>query len=542
MTPGADGKPGAGDDVFKSSQKVLEDAGVIEPAGKAPRKRRGQAVKQKGAPATFQPLSAASPSAAGLKKKPPGEEHEDETEEEEDERAAKLFNPAKKAEELRVWWVAGKDRFVVMPPAEEAEEGCALSLTREDVKMRLRIAGVRGKAYKGKTHSQTDLVLNHIQNQRGVVFAGEVAGYRVGIHETGSGRIAITNSFRLVKPRRGQWPVLRAFLDTWFEDDGESQLDYFLAWLQTAIAALRAGIRTRPGFLLALVGPSNCGKTFAQMAIIKPLLGGRAADPLPWLLGDEKFNDDVARAEAQLVSEMRGCKIDNASRADLGEAFKTMLVNPDTRLRGPYSSAIMVETYRRLCISLNDEVDRLKVFPPLAAGFVDKVLMLLCQRPTLPSTASLDEWTALGAAIASELPAFAHYLEHEWKIPPRLIEGKDAGRWGFNCYIHPRLASSLFEQEPESLLLHLLDNTPDLWRETGADGRSRDVTAWGWKSAEELREAMFEGPRGETARKAFTHSGGFAQYLGKLEVRDPERFKKKHTRNGNVWLVSKAKN
>ena len=439
------------------------------------------------------------------------------------------FDAKAKADELRIWAVSGKDRYVEMPAPGEPAHAPALSLGRDDVKMRFRRAGVENRAMQ-------DELLIHIQKERAVDFAGELAGWKVGVQPVSFGRIAITRSFRLVEPCAGEWPVIRAFVDSWFDDADEPQLDYFLAWIQTAIVTLRAGVRSRPGFLLAQVGPSNCGKTFAQRHLITPLLGGRFTDPLPWLLGGETFNDDVARAEALMISEMRGCKVDATSRADLGEAFKTLLVNPDMRIRAPYAGAVNAETFRRVCVALNNEVDRMKVFPPLAAGFADKVLMLLHRAPVLPLTDSADSWTALEKAIARELPAFAHYIENEWQIPARLRVGADIGRFGFRHYIHPTLSAELFEQEPENHLLHLLDGTPEIWTRNPAEkGEGRD--SWGWGKAEDLREIVFAGPRAEQAKRAFPHSGGFAQYLGKLATRMPARFQKKHTNAGNVWML-----
>ena len=133
--------------------------------------------------------------------------------------------------------------------------------------------------------------------------------------------------------------------------------------------------------------------------------------------------------------------------------------------------------------------------------------------------------------IASELPAFvAHLLS--WEIPAELRTTKHASRFGHDHFHHPRLAADLFEQEPESSLLYILDNCPDLY----VDGK-----AWGWGAADLLREQLTgdvqSGRFATQARKLYDGAGGWGKLLSKLQEKLPERFTNRHTNKGNVWLI-----
>jgi len=66
--------------------------------------------------------------------------------------------------------------------------------------------------------------------------------------------------------------------------------------------ALSAGVFA-PGQAIFFVGPRNCGKTYLQLYLITPLLGGRAANPYQYMVGDTTFNSDIGEAEHLLLSD-----------------------------------------------------------------------------------------------------------------------------------------------------------------------------------------------------------------------------------------------
>jgi hypothetical protein len=471
-----------------------------DPAGETPKpiKRSGRCVKKKrGEPAVFIPGAAAQP----------------------------FFDPQKVAEDLRLWSFNGKDRYFSMPRDDEPN-GEARSLSREDVNMRLRVHRVQTRPAPGKLHSQADEFFIYLQENRSVVWAGSVAGMPVGVHVLDGSRIAVLRTFRLIEPVPGDWQTIRAWLESFFNDDGTAQLPFFFAWLKMGIEAVRDGL-ARPGYILAIAGPADTGKSFLQTDLVTPLLGGREANPLPYLRDRDSFNDDVCGAEHLSMGELKGCKLDGQSRAELGEALKDLAVNPKMRLRAQYSSAIMVRPLRRVSVSLNDEPDKLKAFPALTPDFADKVLLLLCKPGALPiATMTAEGWRALGDAVARELPAFAHFLS-QWEIPADLLSGAHVGRFGHTNYHHPTLEAELFGQTAESELLWIVDNTPSV-----LDDKSR-----GWHAADDIRQWLLDGPHGSRAAKLLHFPGSAGTYLQKLAAKFPERFTKKAFNYGNRWQV-----
>lgn len=213
------------------------------------------------------------------------------------------YDPKPIVEKLNAWWLNGKDRF--FPIRDEPLP--VLSLSEKDMKCELRIEGVHSSGKNapetvGKSFSQADLVMRHLRRERNVDFAGPVAGKRVGVCDAQGRRILVTSSPRLIEPREGQWPLLRAVLSGLFTTPDEDQTRWFFAWLKVGVEALRKG-ETRPGHGLIMAGPSDCGKSFIQEHVITPLLGGRSADPTKFLLGKTTFNAEMGGAEHLAMQE-----------------------------------------------------------------------------------------------------------------------------------------------------------------------------------------------------------------------------------------------
>lgn len=440
--------------------------------------------------------------------------------------AVKRNDVALLADILRLWSQNGKDRFWQLPPPGEAR--FALSLSREDVKSRLRRLGVRTPR-AAEVSTVIDEFFCYVQEHRSVAWAGSIAGHPLGVIESAGVRLLVNQTFRMIEAKAGKWETIRTWCERFFADDGEPQLPYFYAWLKLGMECIGRGV-SRPGHILAIAGPGDTGKSFLQSSLITPLLGGREGNPLPFLRDRDAFNDDVCGAEHQAIGEMKGCKLDGQSRAELGEALKDLAVNPRMRLRAQYASAIMVEPRRRVSVTLNDEPDKLKAFPALSPDFADKVLLLLCQPGAIPiDTSHADGWQLFGGRVRDELPAFAHFLLHEWTIPAPLLEGEHAGRFGFRTYHHPALVAELFGQTPESDLLWVIDQTPEL--------ASKER---GWMSAEDIREVLLQGDHAAKVSKHLTFPGAMGTFLKRLEGKFPERFSKRHTMRGNVWLISEG--
>jgi hypothetical protein len=149
-----------------------------------------------------------------------------------------------------------------------------IKLNASDIERHLAESGFNPRPPKGAIVSETDRILNAIQNSKDIEYAGSLAGYAKGILEFAGKRFLILDSPNLVEPRKGAWPILGAFLLNLLEGD---QLSIFNGWMKVALEALRDNIR-RPGQALVFTGEKDCGKSLLQK-LITLLLGGRMAKP-----------------------------------------------------------------------------------------------------------------------------------------------------------------------------------------------------------------------------------------------------------------------
>ena len=476
-----------------------------------PKNRDGHVAKSdREQPATFEPLTN------GLPAPPAG------------------FDPAEVVERLRIWSLTGRDRYYQMPEVPEcvpkdATEGMPSghvnSWSESDLKRELRIDGVSSRPIEGKMASQMDLVLSHIQRERYVDYAGPMSGKPVSVYTDSQGRrLLVDSSYRLIQPCPGDWSMLRGILERMLPGPRQTLILY--AWLKVGIEALRAG-EARPGHGLILVGPSNCGKSLIQEHVLTALLGGRAADPTRYLTGDTSFNSELCGAEHLAIQELTSAH-DHKSRARFAEGLKQLLVTESHPLNAKYCNTITVYPWWRVSLSINDSVDRLRALPPLSSDFGDKVILLLCESHPMPMpSSSPKERRAFREALTAELPAFVDFLL-SWEIPEEIRQTKHAARFGHDNFHHPELSTTLFEMEPQMVLLQILDNSPDLY----------DNGVWGWGKQEALHKELCDGPHGVQAAKLFSYTNACGQLLAKLRERFPERIRKDHRRNENVWQIS----
>jgi hypothetical protein len=90
----------------------------------------------------------------------------------------------------------------------------------------------------------------------------------------------------------------------------------------------------------------------------------------------------------------------------------------------------------------------------------------------MPMPTSTEEQRRIFAdQVASELPAFVHWLTEEWEIPAELLtyaDGTDATRFGFREYHHAVVRDGLFDETPQAELLALIDMAVFEDRSSGA--------------------------------------------------------------------------
>ena len=440
------------------------------------------------------------------------------------------FDPAEVVKRENVWWLNASKRY--FRPAKDGKEW--ISVGEQDIKRKLRLAGVFSRAAEGQSCSQADRVMDYIQDCRFVDFAGRLAGYKAGVHYVQDRPIVVLGSYTLVEPVEGDWPVLRVLLEGMLKTPDFDQLPYFFAWLKVAITALRDGER-RGGHALIFVGAHNCGKSFVQEHVITKLLGNRSADPTAYMLNKTTFNAELLGSEHLMISELPS-GLDRESRAFLGEQLKKIVATEGHSYHPKGLDAVTMYPFWRVSISVNKNPERIKALPPINSDIADKIMLFLVESKPMPMPARTDEERrAFRMAIYSELPAFVHFLLN-WTIPAELLGNEHADRFGCAAFQHPQIIADLFEQEPESGLLYMIDNEifddNKLWDDESSK-------SWGWSAAQKLHEELTsESCRfAAQAKKLFSFPGACGSYLAKLREKYPERIQSKHTKTGNVWLL-----
>src|SRR5207237_1646636 len=124
------------------------------------------------------------------------------------------------------------------------------------------------------------------------------------------------------------------------------------------------------------------------------------------------FNNELFGAEHLLIEEVPSSSR-HEERLFFGERIKEVVANDTARLHKKNRDAVTVSPFWRLSITLNDDPEKLRCLPPLTDDLAEKIIML--QAKAAPEfwhefEKALDPRKAFREAMASELPAFAHYL------------------------------------------------------------------------------------------------------------------------------------
>jgi hypothetical protein len=482
------------------------------------KKRGGKAVKVDGQPATHVAGRAAAP---------------------------KVFEAAKVAEELRIWWENGDGTSFMVGD----ENGGWSRWPKESLCDLMRTKFVRSKVADGEFLSQIQQTVLHVMQERRVeMVTSALAGYPGGIHEMWGHRVLVKTSPKLVEPREGEWETVRRLIADKLDlssVNGPDQTPYFHGWMKTALEGLMLGGpgNFRPGQCLVFAGRRDCGKSRIQHQVITGLLGGRSADPGPYLFGRTDFNGEMFSAE-HLMMEDPASSTNKADRIYLGEMLKGLVVNDTQRLHRKREDAVVCAPFFRVSISVNDDPDKLRVLPLLTPDIKDKLMIFLVSDSPLPMpTTTLGERAAFREAIARELPAYAWWLLNTFQIP----EGMASKRFGVREWLHPGLATELFDDTPAAELLAILDaatfdgDTLKLW-DLDSDSSAKGAT---WEGTAIQLEALLLGnvPNvpcsvQEEMRK-WSKFHKLSHALARLEQDQDQRVAKHRMKTERRWIVAR---
>jgi hypothetical protein len=353
---------------------------------------------------------------------------------------------------------------------------------------------------KSKGIADPDAVINHIQTEKYVEYAGPLAGRKRGLHSYEGHHLLATCSPTVIKAKRGKYPTIKKFIQRLLGGDehADVQCDRFMGWLKAARMAMLAGER-RPGQALVLAGPADCGKTQLIDQIVVPSIGGRSGKAYSYLSGATRFNSDLIGAEV-LVADDETNNTHLASRRTFGEGIKGALfpaaIQMEGKFRDPYSFPLLW----RVVIAVNDDAASLMVLPPLTKDISNKLMILRCQRGVDISEGEFEQWRS---GIKEEMPAFLHAVE----LFQVTEDGPEFSRCGVSTFHHPDIVRAVEEMSPERQLLALIDGS-------NSQGGPRDISLPWDGSALDLQTLMTE--QGAYGHKEASKLLDFHTTLGKL--------------------------
>lgn len=428
------------------------------------------------------------------------------------------FDPAPIVERVGLYWLNGKNYWIPSP------SGVWLESTEAHAGKELRAFGVSAQRPEGGGLSQVELALRHVRQCRVLDLVMNLAGLAAGVHDLDGRRILARESPRLITPAEGDFPVIEAML---YGLLGKEQTPRFVAWLKNGLECLAAGIQ-RPGLVLIIVGPGNSGKSLIQHHIITPLFGNRHADPSGFMFEKSDFNSELFGCE-HLLMEDPATSTRTEARQFFGERLKAIAANETHRCHPKNREAVTaLSPFWRLSVSLNDDPDKLRILPNLnAPDLADKVLLLRVMKGEMPMpTATNEQRAAFRAAIAAELPAFAHYLLNV-KVAAKHFDS----RFGCRAWLNPEIAAMLYDDSPAGRLLELIDLA------LFDDAESKDKT---WEGgADELEEVLVSlASPIEREAKRFCDHNNVARLLARLAEDMPGRVSKHRTNSRRLWKIT----
>ena len=377
----------------------------------------------------------------------------------------------------------------------------------------------------GLVKSDIDAGICHIQTKQFVHFAGPLAGMNRGLHIASGYRVLVTSSPTIIPAAPGEWPTLRAVIDGLLGNDpdvGDRQVEVFLGWLKFARESITSG-RRRPGQVVALAGPRNCGKSLL-IDIMELAMGGRRANPTKYFTGRTAFNADLAGAELLVMDDEAGSK-DSRARNNLAAAIRANLFSGAVSIEGKHKTQFTFSPCWRMMMALNDEPETLLVLPPITSDIFDKLSLFRCHKRPLPMPAhTLDERDAFFARLKSELPALLDGLL-AYDPPAHLREE----RCGVVHFHHPTILEALHDLSPEAAMIGLIDT---------AERAGGIVLPWTGTAAE-LRALLVScTATGRDAEKLLGWAQSAGTYLGRLEG---ERVDRLTVHDGiQRWRVTRA--
>jgi hypothetical protein len=374
----------------------------------------------------------------------------------------------------------------------------------------------------GDVVSELENKIFEICARQRVFYAGPLAGYKQGLYEFQGKPALVTESMRLIEPKKGKWPTLYKVFDlVW--NDRENKLDQrtllFGHWAH-ALQSLHQGIHSG-GLALTLAGEHKSGKSLTAKLMIETM-GKRFAQPYKWMTGKDNFNEEISESTVLLVDD-ENANTSHKARSEFGASIKQVVAVPGARIRGLHQKAATLLPTWRLIICLNTEPDRICVMPSLDNDIQDKILILKAIKTDMPmKTNSLNQQQLFWKTLTDELPAFVDYLLNEFVMPEEMTD-----RFGVIAWQHPEIERALADVAPEATTDEFIEryfkrNDETLWQGTAAELRYLLLTKAGltYQEESEVDKSTWLGRR-----------------LGKLANRYPNFYDENRKTAIAIWTI-----
>lgn len=393
------------------------------------------------------------------------------------------------------------------------EQGQFLELTGRQVKIQMMCRGERMDLKNDIGLTSGDEMLAKLEREKFVHYAGPLAGHKVGLLKISSGEnVLVTTEVKPVQPGQSEHcPKIEKYLGQLL---GPDQTQYFCLWVKLAWESLTRRV-FMPGQMLALFGPGGCGKSFLQQ-IVTEILGGRSADPYPFMVGDTSFNSDLAKAEHLMIEDPKA-RTSFSARREFGISIKNWTVNAQIRVHAKGREAITMPLFRRLTLSCNDERENMMIMPPLDESLLDKVALLKCGPTVLDDDREKQWWN-----FVKELPSFVRHC-----LAQRVPKIWKDQRYGIRAFHNPDLLEALAETTEETRLENFIEEV--IFKQP-------NIREWEG-TAMELEREIRNSPFAASAQQFFSFTSACGTYLARLEKKQPDRFKSTKSRGRTTWHI-----
>jgi len=266
------------------------------------------------------------------------------------------------------------------------------------------------------------------------------------------------------------FPWIAAWLDSVFAAPEQEQKEHYLAWLwHFYVSALRG--QPRNGHAVFFAGPPSCGKTFWNYCVLGPMFGSNR-DASLFLLGEERFNEGLLRSPVWTVDDAVPAT-DPRGHDKYTQIIKAVVANREVRSEEKYRKSVRGPWDGRVCVTMNDDPESIRMLPSLEHSIIDKVSFFRLRAPSV-------DFSGMQEKVRYEIPYFCAWLR-DWK-PPEYLLGDY--RFGVKNYHHPDLLSTARQESSPHAFAELLEK----WRREYS--KISDADHWAGTSTDLLAEIM----------------------------------------------------